>query len=58
MTTFNSRNKISKKIKDKNNNIDNIKKEINIYKNQNNSNNIKKTTLFKQKSKNKNKIIT
>ena len=37
LASFNSRNKISKKFKDKNNNnIENIKKEINILKNQNN----------------------
>ena len=52
---FNSRNTISKKFKDKNNNIE-IRKEINL-KNPNNSNNIKRTALFKQKSKVKTKPL-
>lgn len=57
-SSFNSRNKISKKFKDKNNNnIENIKKEVNILKNQNNSNNIKRTALFKPKSKTKTKSL-
>ena len=51
-TTFNSRNKILKKLKDKNNLIYNNKKDINSQKNQN-LNNIKKTSLFKDKSKTK-----